>query len=49
MDITELMKTQTPYYSQHGQIPQELQLKAKTLCWQYNQTSPAEGEKKEKF
>ena len=46
MDIADIMKTQTPYCSQHGQIPQELQLKAKTLCWQYNQTSPAESAKR---
>ena len=46
MDISQLMKTNTPYCAKHGQIKPELQLRAKELVWEYNQTRPSEQEKR---
>lgn len=46
MDILEVMKREQGYCSDHRDMPNELQKKAKTLCWEYNRTSPAEEEKR---
>lgn len=46
MDISQLMKTNTPYCAKHGQIKPELQLRAKELVWEYNQTRPSEAQKR---
>lgn len=46
MNILEVMKQQQGYCSDHKDMPADLQYKAKMLCWEYNQTSPAEAEKR---
>lgn len=46
MNMLEVMKQQQGYCSDHKDIPADLQHKAKMLCWEYNQTSPAEAEKR---
>lgn len=46
MTMLEIMKQKQAYYSDHRDMPSELQQKAKTLCWEYNQTSPAETDKR---
>lgn len=46
MDIKEMLMTNKEYCIGHDIIPPDLQLKAKTLCFEYNNTSPSEGEKK---
>lgn len=46
MDILDVMKREQGYCSDHRDMPNELQKKAKTLCWEYNRTSPAEEEKR---
>ena len=38
MDFLQRMQQNTPYCSRHTDMPTRLQQKAKTLCWQYNQT-----------
>ena len=40
MDFLQRMQQNTPYCSRHTDMPTRLQQKAKTLCWQYNQTGP---------
>ncbi|KMY43934.1 transferase [Bacillus sp. FJAT-27916] len=46
MKMTELMKQTKAYNADHKDMPNHLQVKAKTLCWEYNQTRPDEGEKR---
>lgn len=46
MDMLEIMKTQQKYCSDHRDMPNELQIKAKSLCWEYNQSRPDESEKR---
>lgn len=46
MDILEIMKQNQAYCSDHKDMPTELRYKAKMLCWQYNQTSPEETNKR---
>ena len=40
MNILELMQQNIRYNVNHMDMPTELQNKAKTLCWEYNQTRP---------
>lgn len=40
MNILELMKSDTGYNVGYKAIPVEKQNRAKTLCWEYNQTRP---------
>lgn len=40
MDFLQRMQQNTPYCSRYTDMPSQLQQKAKTLCWQYNQTGP---------
>ena len=49
MTMLERMQRPEGYCSLHTQMPSELQKKAKILCWQYNQTSPVEEEKRGKI
>lgn len=37
------------YNCKNLNVPKELKHKAQTLCWEYNQTSPDEGEKRKKI
>lgn len=46
MTILDLMKSNEGYCSNHTDMPTHLQTPAKTLCWEYNQTSPNETEKR---
>lgn len=46
MTALEIMKNNKEYCLRYDEIPNELQVKAKTLCWKYNQSSPMEGEKR---
>ena len=40
MDFLQRMQQNTPYSYRYTDMPSQLQQKAKTLCWQYNQTGP---------
>ncbi|WP_010297241.1 sugar O-acetyltransferase [Clostridium senegalense] len=46
MDFTQIMRQNKGYFSNHKDMPSQLQQKAKELCWRYNQTAPSEGEKR---
>lgn len=46
MDMLEIMKKQQKYCSDHRDMPNELQIKAKSLCWEYNRSRPDESEKR---
>lgn len=46
MTILYIMKRNEANCSDHHDMPSELQNKAKTLCWEYNQTAPNESEKR---
>ena len=46
MTVLEIMKMNKEYCLRYDEIPNELQIKAKTLCWEYNQSSPMEDEKR---
>lgn len=46
MDFTQIMRENKGYFSNHKDMPSQLQQKAKELCWRYNQTGPSEGEKR---
>lgn len=46
MDFTQIMRQNKGYFSNHKDMPSQLQQKAKELCWRYNQTGPSEGEKR---
>lgn len=49
MDILEIMKRPEGFNYNALNIPNELQMKSKELCWKYNQTSPSEGEKRQEI
>ena len=49
MNIIDVMKSGQEYSSDNSDMPADLQLKAKILCWEYNQTSPVETEKRRKM
>ena len=46
MDILKIMGLPEGYCTRHTDMPNHLQTKAKTLCWEYNQTAPTEAEKR---
>lgn len=46
MDILKIMGLPEGYCTRHTDMPNHLQTKAKTLCWEYNQTSPTETERR---
>lgn len=46
MKMINIMKQPQAYNSSHQDMPSHLQMKAKTLCWEYNQTRPDENEKR---
>ncbi|WP_251861327.1 sugar O-acetyltransferase [Clostridium sp. Marseille-Q2269] len=46
MDFLEIMKENTAYCSYNSDMPTDLQLQAKELCWEYNQTKPSEMERR---
>ena len=49
MTVLEIMKMNKEYCLRYDEIPNELQIKAKTLCWEYNQSSPMEDEKRKEI
>ena len=49
MTVLEIMKMNKEYCLRYDEIPNELQIKAKTLCWEYNQCSPMEDEKRKEI
>lgn len=49
MNIIDVMKSGQEYCSDNFDMPADLQLKAKMLCWEYNRTSPVETEKRRKI
>ena len=46
MTILEIMKESKGYNSSFIDMPNDLQKNAKKMCWEYNQTSPEEEEKR---
>lgn len=46
MNMFDVMRQNQPYCSYNRDMPLDLQRKAKTLCWKYNQTSPEETEQR---
>lgn len=44
--VIELMKTKDSYKSGYENFPSDLSLKAKKLCYEYNNTSPVENDKR---
>lgn len=49
MNILDVMRSGQEYCSDNFDMPADLQLRAKTLCWEYNRTSPMETEKRRKI
>ncbi|MFC6323540.1 sugar O-acetyltransferase [Companilactobacillus baiquanensis] len=49
MDITELIKKDSPYVISYQDMPMGLQTKSKELCFEYNQTRPSETKKRQKI
>ncbi len=49
MTMLERMQQKEGYCSHHKDMPTHLQSKAKMLCWEYNQTSPMETEKRQEI
>lgn len=49
MDITELIKKDSPYVISYQDMPMGLQTKSKELCFEYNQTKPSETKKRQKI
>jgi len=47
MDILEIMKRDVAYISDNKDLSHELGLKAKTLCFEYNNTSHNDTEKRQ--
>ena len=45
MDILKIMTGNDRFSVSNFVMPSDLQKKAKTLCWQYNQTAPDEEER----
>ena len=46
MNILEIMQQNQSYCFNHRDMPSQLQQKAKQFCWEYNKTSPKDGEKR---
>lgn len=46
MNYREHIQENRGYYSKHTDETEDIQLRAKELCWRYNQTSPREQEKR---
>ena len=44
--MLEIMTSQQAYTTRHTDNPSQLQKKAKTLCWEYNQTGPDDAERR---
>ena len=44
--MLEIMTSQEGYCNRHTDNPSQLQKKAKTLCWEYNQTSPDDAKRR---
>lgn len=47
MNVLDIMKRQLPYAGGHENAPIKEQNYAKQLCWEYNQTSPNEQDKRQ--
>ena len=46
MSMLDIMKSEQGYCSDYKDMPSDLQNIAKELCWEYNQTSPKEKDKR---
>lgn len=46
LDVMDIIKSNRGYSSNNLNVPGELKLRAQRLCWEYNQTSPDEGEER---
>ena len=46
MNFLDIMQQDTGYESSHTDMPAHLQIKAKELCWQYNQSRPSDSEQR---
>lgn len=44
MDMYERMRRPEPFAAAFDKMPNEMQMRAKTLCWRYNATAPDESE-----
>lgn len=49
IDIMGIIKSNRGYNSNNLNVPGELKHKAQKLCWEYNRTSPDDGEKRKKI
>ena len=49
MNILEMMKTDKSFAYKHSDEFLDVQKRAKNLCWEFNQTSPDEDEKRSKI
>lgn len=49
VNVIDIMKRPKPYASGYENTPVEEQNRAKQLCWEYNQTSPFEQEKRQEI
>ena len=46
MTMLEIMQGDQGYVSDNRDMPGDLSARAKTLCWQYNQTAPNQEEER---
>ena len=46
MNLLDIMKSGEPYCNYYQDTPSHLQDQAKMLCWEYNQTSPAQTKRR---
>ena len=49
MDILDIMQQNKAYAMKHKDEPSHLQIPAKELCWEYNQTRPSEQQKRKEI
>jgi acetyltransferase-like isoleucine patch superfamily enzyme len=47
MNPIDIIRRPAAYASGYENLPQEAQLKAKQLCWEYNKTGPMEADKRQ--
>lgn len=46
MFVNDVMTKDAPYSGGYDQIPYELRVRAKRLCWEFNQSAPDEEEQR---
>lgn len=49
MNSIDKIRQNQGYYARHTDMPNELQIKAKDLCWEYNTIKPSDEEKKKEI